>query len=72
MHDYYRIIFSESLIFLGFSMLSEIDLMGVIWRGNVTKLKNSKTLDFTRFQDATTVFLTMYRENNHKKLPNYA
>ena len=72
MHDYYRIIFSESLIFLGFSMLSEIDLMGVIWRGNVTKLKNSKNLDFTRFQDATTVFLTMYRENNHKKLPNYA
>ena len=34
-------------------------------------LKNATTIDFTRFQDATTVFLTMYRENNHKKLPNY-
>ena len=34
MHDYYLVTLSESLIFLGFSMLSAFDLMGVIWRGN--------------------------------------
>ena len=32
MHDYGVIKLSESLIFLGFSMLSAFDLMGVIWR----------------------------------------
>ena len=31
MHDYGVIKLSESLIFLGFSMLLEFDLMGVIW-----------------------------------------
>ena len=32
MHDYYLVTLSESLIFLGFSMLLAFDLMGVIWR----------------------------------------
>ena len=32
MHDYYLVTLSEYLIFLGFSMLSAFDLMGVIWR----------------------------------------
>lgn len=32
MHDYGVIILSEPLIFLGFSRLLEVDLMGVIWR----------------------------------------
>ena len=31
-------------------------------RENVTKLKNAKTIDFTRFQGGTPVFLTMYRK----------
>ena len=38
-------------------------------RENVKFLKNSKTIDFTMFQDATTVFLTMYRNENHQKVP---
>ena len=29
------------------------------------------TLDFTMVQGGTPVFLIMYREDNHKKLPNY-
>ena len=32
MHDYYLVTLSESLIFLGFSMVLAFDLMGVIWR----------------------------------------
>lgn len=32
LHDYYLVTLSESLIFLGFSMLLAFDLMGVIWR----------------------------------------
>ena len=39
MHDYYLVTLSESLIFLGFSMVSAFDLMGVIWR---EKLKMSR------------------------------
>ena len=69
MHDYYRIKLSESLIFLGFSSVLAIDLMGVIWRENVKFLKNAKTIDFTRFQYITTIFLTMYRERHKIENP---
>ena len=34
--NYYLVTLSESLIFLGFSMLLAFDLMGVIWRERKT------------------------------------
>ena len=32
----------------------------------------AETVDFTNVQGMTAVFLIMYREDNYKKLPNYA
>ena len=40
MHDYYLVTISESLIFLGFSMVLAFDLMGVIWREEKTISKH--------------------------------
>lgn len=37
-------------------------------RKYVKFLKNSTTIDFTMFQYIIAVFLTMYREDNHKKI----
>ena len=60
MHDYYRIKFPESLIFLGFSRLLAFELMGVIWReeticqntcflGTPKQLLSPKTIVFRAF-----------------------
>ena len=64
MHDYYLVTLSEPLIFLGFSMVSGILTMGVIWRE-----ESASKIDYFR---ADIIILTYGKHSSIKGFSDYS